>query len=137
MKSFIHFVTAHGPRLIEVTEVVEVIPMVWLERDSEAENNPYYIGLLNYRGKIISVFDPAGQAQSFIPNPENFLIVCSNGEQHIALVAIEVNQLVDIEKKEIRSIDALNQASFLAAKHNDQIIRVLRTDDYLRRQASA
>ena len=136
MLAFIHFTTANGPRLINVTEVVEVIPMVWLERDSDAIDNAYYIGLLNYRGNIISVFDPAGGAQQFVPQPDHFLIVCSNSVQTIALIATEVHQLVDIDKDEIRQIDALNQASFSAAKLKDKIIRIVTTSDYIKRRDS-
>lgn len=136
MLAFIHFTTTNGPRLINVTEVVEVIPMVWLERDSDAIDNAYYVGLLNYRGNIISVFDPAGGAQHFKPHPDNFLIVCSNGIQTIALIATEVHQLADIDKQEIRQIDALNQTSFSAAKLKDKIIRIVTTSDYIKRRDS-
>lgn len=135
-KAFIHFTTANGERLIDVVEVVEVIPMVWLERDTDALSNDYYIGLLNYRGQIISVFDPAGGAKHFQPNPDHFLIVCRSSSQTIALIATEVHQLVEIEKQEITQIDALNQASFSAAKLKDKIIRIVCTNDFIRRQAN-
>lgn len=131
--SFIHFITARGARLINVSEVVEVIPMVWLERDSDAVESAYYIGLLNYRGQIISVFDPAGNAQNFLPSPEGFLIVSSNGQQTIALLADEVNQLVEIDTESVREISAIDQQAFSAAKVNGQIIRIVTTADYLQR----
>ena len=133
--AFIHFTTANGSRLINVAEVVEVIPMVWLERDSDAVDHAFYIGLLNYRGNIISVFDPAGGAKQFQAHPDHFLIVCSNGIQTIALIAMEVHQLVEIEAQEIQQIDALNQASFSAAKLKDKIVRIVSTDDYLQRHS--
>jgi len=127
---YVHFVSGLGSRLIHVEEVVEVIPMVMLDESGTDSSNSLR-GLFNYRGKIIPVFDICSDAVKTTLGADKFLIVTCVDDRSLAVVASEVNQLVSVELSDISHITPVGESSFLVAKVNDLMIRIINTADFL------
>lgn len=129
---YVHFVTNHGPRLIEVTEVVEIIPMVQIDASQRSSGNREFAGLINYRGKIIPVFDITNGESCREPDINHFLIVAATAANSLAIIATEVTQLVSVIDSDISSIKPLNGESFRMAKVHEHMVRIVKTDEFVR-----
>lgn len=129
MKEFLYFQSALGSRLVSVAEVVEVIPMVALQKESL--ENKLFCGLLNYRGQIVPVFDFADGSTQRTLDPQAFLIVTQYNGKPVALLAQEVNQIIAITSEDISLIAPAGAPSFSVAKLGDEMIRIVCPKEFL------
>lgn len=129
--TYVHFITDSGARLIAVSEVVEIVPMVMLDQSKTGESVSGFKGLFNYRGRIIPVFELSADKNIKPLDVSHFLIVTSVSGSSIAIVATEVNQLVSVLSSDISHINPLGEQSFSVAKVNDSMLRVVHTRDFL------
>ena len=125
MKQFLHFHSSAGRRLIAVDQVIEVIPMVWLQREAADDANQYFCGLLNFRGEIVPVFTLSMYEAKFHNDPNLFLIVADTDQGMVAVLALEVDYLVEVPDSAVSQINAIGGKVVNAAKVDDEMIRIV------------
>lgn len=131
MKQFLHFQSSAGRRLIAVDQIIEVIPMVWLQREDSDAANPFFCGLLNFRGKIVPVYTVSNYQEKFACDPSAFLIVAETEQGMIAVLALEVDYLVSVNTLEISQISSAGGKVVNAAKVDDEMIRIVVPREFL------
>ncbi|HSC76350.1 MAG TPA: chemotaxis protein CheW [Pseudomonadales bacterium] len=129
MQDFLFFASSVGPRLVPVTEVIEVIPFVKLQR--EPGNNDRFCGLLNYRGKVLPVFDFMACDTNPSRDIRRFLIVTHGEYGDACLVAQEVNHLISVEDDKVFPVQASAEHHFMVAKCGDVIIRIVSAGEFI------
>lgn len=135
MLEFLLFSTAAGQRLLPVQQVVEVIPFVQLQK--EASPNPLFRGLLNYRGKVLPVFDFAAQPDDPYRDCRSFLVVTRSSHGELGLVAEEVHHLLVAPAEDLFTIAASATRAFDVVKDGDAMIRIVDVQDYWQGEALA
>lgn len=130
MKQFLHFQSGVGKRLVPVDDVVEVIPMVALQRDDETYGQ-HFCGLMNYRGHIVPVFTLSQYASEDCSNIDYFLIVAGMGDAMVAVLAQEVDYLVTVEAGDITTVRPREGQPFMVAKINEEMVKVVNPQDFL------
>lgn len=131
MKQYLHFKSSVGRRLLSVSEIVEVIPMVSLQREDADALNEKFCGLLNFRGSVVPVFSLSKYEEFFCKNPSAFLIVSKNETNKLAIVAEELDYLLDIRDDQINSVRSSNGNEFNVAKIGDDMVRIVQTKEFI------
>ena len=91
---------------IDTLDAQEVIRVSEITKVNNAED--YIIGIINLRGKIVTVIDLSnklGLGKSIIGKASRIVIVQWNGE-HIGLLIDSISDVIDIEKKYLTSAPA-------------------------------
>ncbi len=91
---------------IDTLDAQEVIRVSEITKVNNAED--YIIGIINLRGKIVTVIDLSnklGLGKSIIGKASRIVIVEWNGE-HIGLLIDSISDVIDIEKKYLTSAPA-------------------------------
>ncbi len=129
MESFLHFQSSAGSRLVRVSQVVEVIPMVALQHEQTDSNQ--FCGLLNYRGKIIPVFDLLRADENALLDMKAFLIVTQCYGSDVALIACEVKLIFELMVEAVQIIAPANLAHFEVAKVEGEMVRVVNLQEFV------
>ncbi|MEZ5493911.1 MAG: chemotaxis protein CheW [Pseudomonadales bacterium] len=129
MAHYLHFESSLGSRLVNVSDVVEVIPLVALQ--PQGSEDPLFCGLLNYRGQIVPVFDLSASSQERLHDAQSFLIVAQCENQGIAFLAKEVNSIIDVAPELISEIRPANSPMFHVAKWADDILRIVEPREFI------
>ncbi len=129
MAHYLHFESSLGSRLVSVSDVVEVIPLVALQ--PQESEDPLFCGLLNYRGKIVPVFDLSTPAQDRLRDTQSFLIVAQCEDHGIAFLAKEVNAIIDVTPELISEIRPASSPAFHVAKWADNILRIVEPREFI------
>jgi chemotaxis signal transduction protein len=103
--------------------------MVSLQR--EITDNQHFCGLLNFRGKIVPVFDLVKSEERHILDINAFLVVTHSDGRDAALIAIEVNGIVDIEDTAISTITPIDQPAFHVAKLGNDMVRLASPQEFI------
>lgn len=101
---FVRFRGSSGERLVHLSVVVEVIPMVRLT-SREHHGNQRYCGMLHFRGRVIPVFDLDHRDVALLDNPDNFLVVTRQGAREQAIVASEIGEIIEAELGDCTELD--------------------------------
>lgn len=129
---YLHFESSVGKRLISVAEVVEVIPMVFLQREASDVHQQNFCGLLNFRGNIVPVFNLSAYEQSSCFAISNHLIIASTEAGLVGIVALEVDYLVDIQATDLRDVSPTQGQSFMVAKIDSDMVRIVSATEFIR-----
>lgn len=129
-QQFLHFQSSAGRRLMLVDEVVEVIPMVSIQREAEDALNEKFCGLLNFRGSIVPVFDFSPYQEGVCNNTSSFLVVAQSPNGKIAVVASEVDYLLDIRDENVNYVSSSADREFNVAKIEDEMVRIVNTGKF-------
>ena len=129
MAQYLHFESSLGSRLVSVSDVVEVIPLVALE--PQESQDPLFCGLLNYRGKIVPVFDLSASEKNRLHDIQSFLIVAQCEEHGIAFLAKEVNAIIDVSPELISEIRSNSSPTFYVAKWADNLLRIVEPREFI------
>jgi len=124
---FVRFRGSAGGRLIPLAAVVEVIPMVRL-RSSEQGGNPRYCGLLHFRGRVVPVFDLVDGRRSGLHNPDHFLVVTRGQAGERAIVAHEVEDIVEVEARACSELDVGGSYPVSVVDLNGALLEVVDPD---------
>ncbi len=100
MHSFLHVVSGDGPHLLPLATVVEVLPMVTLDRGTEA-GGPRYCGLLQYRGAVVPAFALSEHDLDPQSHPEWMITVVRSGEVTTAWVVRDVAGVLDVPPEQL------------------------------------
>ena len=129
-EQFLLFRRNDAERLINASDVIEVIPMVHLRKEHDDQENPRYAGLLDYRGKVVPVFDliadPASQLEI-----ENFLIVMHHAGKLAAVIATGVDDLVTLAGEQLTHIQVSADKYIDVGKTEDRVIKILSAGELL------
>ncbi len=128
---YLHFQSSVGRRLINVEEVVEVIPMVMLQREEADAQNKKFCGLMNFRGNIVPVFNLSGYEEETCIDVGNLLIVSHTEAGLVALLAREVDYLVNIEHDELTRVNPIGGEPFLVSKINNEMVRLVSANEFI------
>lgn len=124
MHGFLHIVSGDGPHLIALADVVEVLPMVWLDRGSE-DGGPHYCGLLNYRGEVLPAFAVSDRDLEPREQPQWMLVVVRSETGSGAWVVRDVLGVLQVDSAQV-SRPALGGARPVAVVEIDgALVRVL------------
>lgn len=131
MRQFLHFQSDAGRRLIAVDEIIEVIPMVWLQREAADSEQDSFCGLLNFRGNIVPVFTLSVYEERTCTDPSYFLIVTHTENGMVAVLAHEVDYLVNVDSAAISRISAQSGTVLNVAKVEDEMVRIVKPAEFL------
>lgn len=101
MPSFLHVLGGGGPGLIPLGWVVEVLPMVALQRTEDAAGR--YCGLLQYRGDVLSTFALDDRDADPQAHPEWMLVIVRLDAVAEAWVARDVVGVTEQDDDRVRS----------------------------------
>lgn len=100
MPAFLHAISGDGPHLIPLESVVEVLPMVTLDRGAE-EGEPRYCGLLQYRGEVLPTFALSDRDLAPQEHPEWMLVAVRSGGESLVWVLRDVAGVLDVARERI------------------------------------
>jgi chemotaxis signal transduction protein len=101
---FVRFRGSGGERLLPLSSVVEIIPMLRL-LGGEHEGNHRYCGALHFRGRVIPVFDLEDGGCAGLDNPAYFLVVARGISSERAIVAHDVDDIVEVASESCSELD--------------------------------
>lgn len=127
---FLRFTSGIGERLVDAGDIVEVIPMIALQRDSDDDENPRFCGVFDYRGHIVPVFDLQPYRDKNIQNPDIFLVIVYGKASLLALVAYDIDDLVEVEADNINEVRPESGTPFRVAKIQENLIKVVNPDRF-------
>lgn len=131
ISQYLRFQSYAGSRLINVDEVVEVIPMVLLQRENADDGQENFCGLLNFRGDIVPVFNLASYNETACLDISNLLIISSTDAGLVAIVAIEVDYPLNIANENLRDINPSQGKQFRVAKIDSDMVRIVSAKELL------
>lgn len=123
-KHFLRFRSGDVERLVDAAEIVEVVPMVALRAGDGDIAHEKYAGLLDYRGHVVPVFDLAGRSGA-CQRSDSFLVVLGNEDEKTAVVATEVDEVVQLDNDCLSTLKVATARSILVGKVGQDMVRVL------------
>lgn len=114
---------AVGPRLLPLTAVVEVLPMVALETFG-VEPGACFAGVLHYRGALVPVFDTAPLPPQPELSPDWYLVLARCTAGLVAVVGHEVEDIVEVAPEHRRQVRA-GRRQLRGALVDDTFVREL------------
>lgn len=123
MQAFLLFTSTVGARLLPVQHVVEVIPFVRLQ--AQVSSNPCFRGLLNYRGRVLPVFDFSICQADDNQDHRRFLVITTSEAGDVCLLADEVQYLLEVPNESIFPVKSAGNERFLVAKVGKDMIRIV------------
>ncbi|MHB8878243.1 MAG: chemotaxis protein CheW [Myxococcaceae bacterium] len=99
MTTFVIFSIASQRYGVPVEEVDAVLPMAWITR--VADSPPDVCGLLDVRGTLVAVVDPALRLKAPLrpPSAKDFLVLVGQGA---GAVALKVDEVAGVSSGEVR-----------------------------------
>lgn len=128
---FLLFRSGIGNRLLAAGDVVEVIPMIALQRDPDDDMDPRFCGVFDYRGRIVPVFDFVSYQQGNIKNPDAFLLIVHGSRSMLALVAYDIDDLVDVAADSIDEVAPESGLPFAVARLGEQLVKIVNPDRFV------
>jgi chemotaxis signal transduction protein len=80
---------------------------------------------------VVPVFDLSDAAPEHFMDIQSFLIVTRHEERGVAILAQEVNRIVDIHDGDITKVTPQGMSGFSVAKLGDEMIRVVQPQELL------
>lgn len=124
---FVRFCGSGGERLIPLTAVVEIIPMLRL-LEGKHEGNRRYCGALHFRGRVIPVFDLEDGDTATLDNPAHFLVVTRGRERERAIVAHDVDDIIEVERQACSQLDTGGAYPVCVVDVDGELIKVVDPD---------
>jgi purine-binding chemotaxis protein CheW len=124
---FITIFAAGRRRLVRLSDIIEIVPMMALEKIDVQQGNCR--GLANLRGEIIPVFDLSGNDAPL--SPSRFIIITHLEQTPIGLIADEIYDVVTVPAENIASRPIGEDVSLLVARIEESLILILEPSDVI------
>lgn len=124
MHAFLHVVSGDGPHLIPLASVVEVLPMVTLDRGLEL-GDPRYCGLLQYRGDVLPTFALSDEDTAPQEHPGWMLVVVRSQEGASSWVVRDVAGVLDVAPERIARPQVGGASGLAVVDVDGVLVRVL------------
>lgn len=127
IRRFLHFATAAGDRLAAIEDVDVVLPMMRLDH-APGEGGPTCLGLMDWRGSVVPVFDFIPRAANAEFSPEWLLVVLRVRSSRVAVVAADVHGVIAVPVAQCTEWDVPDSPPIRSANVAGKIIRIVQPE---------
>ncbi len=125
MRHFVQYVSCIGERLLRLEDIVEVLPMLTLDRLGQ-EGGALFAGLLHYRGDAVPVFSLTANAP--MPGPEGYILVTRVHGRKAGLLAHDVVGVVSLDESACTEMPGGGGHRIAGAHVDGRFLRIVRPE---------
>ncbi len=98
---FLRMSCADGVRLLPVEQIIEVLPLVTVERFGRGDGS---IGYIHFRGELVALFSPG--APDPVLSLDQYIVLVALPAGKAAILVDDVHEVIEVEEKQCRAVGA-------------------------------